>query len=208
MGHTQEQKITIPEGSNALAVEVADHGYVSILRHGREIVVDRGGARSHRFVLPPGDYVVRTDGQMGSAKPDKVEIGRSPLDLLRDAATAGSLRLAASVSQRHPVDQVGQLPADGKSSCTVTVEHLDPEGKLAAGMGEEELYLRTTGGTLRDSAGNPTARLRLKAGRGTFTVVAEAVPRFVTVTVFGVLPTLRAELPLEFVPPSELVPRT
>jgi len=49
----------------------------------------------------------------------------------------------------------------------------------------------------------PSARYS-RAGLASFQLVAEAAPRFVTVTVFGASPTLQVELPFEFVPPADL----
>lgn len=48
--------------------------------------------------------------------------------------------------------------------------------------------------------------IQLEAGLASLRLVADPAPRFVTVTVFGANPALRAELPFEFVPASELPP--
>lgn len=121
----------------------------------------------------------------------------------RPTGRPGALHLGDNLTHRHPVDGVGVLAADGKSSCLITVERKEQDGALASGAaGQEQLYVRTTGGTIRDKAGNVTSRVQLSGGKATFQLVAEAVPRFVTVTVLG--QGLRATLSFEFVPSSEL----
>jgi hypothetical protein len=203
MANIREDKITIPEGSNAVSVDVADHSFVAILCNGRAVVTDGSGAANPRFLLPPGDYVVRTDGSLGQARPSKAALaGPSLRDLLQTAAASGTLRISAAAPRVHPVDRVGQLPADGKSAVTITVQCVDAEGKVVTGAADL-LYLRSTGGTLRGDDGAATSRIQFKAGVASFLLVADAAPRFVTVTVFGASPALRAELPFEFVPPSE-----
>jgi hypothetical protein len=202
MDNFREHKISLPDGSNAVAVDVADHSFVTILRNGREVVTDRGDASSHRFLLPPGDYVVRTDGELGKVVASKLALpGPRVGDLLRAQARAGTLRITAAAPQVHPVDQIGQLPADGKSTVAITVERVDAEGEIVTDA-SDVVYLRTTGGRLVSDAGAPTSQVQLQAGIASFQLVAEAAPRFITILVFGASPTLRAELPFEFVLPD------
>jgi hypothetical protein len=207
MPHIQEEKVTIPDGSNAITVDVTNHSFVSILRNGREVVTDRGETGSYRFILSRGDYVVRTDGKLGQVTASMAELpGIGLRDFLQPGARTGRLRVSAAAPFVHPVDRVGQLPADGKSAATVTVQCVDGDGKVLADAGHV-LYLRATGGSLVSETGAPTSQVRLKGGQASFRIVADAVPRFLTITVFGASPGLRAELPFEFVPPSELAGR-
>lgn len=203
MATTQEGTFTIPGGSNAVVVEVSNHSFVSILRNERPVVTDRGGAADPRFVLSPGDYVVRTDGTLGQVTATQIELAVPSLrDLLKAAAMTGTLQISAAAPRVHPVDGVAQLPADGKTAATITVRCVDAEGKVVT-RASDVLYLRSTGGILRDDTGAATSRIQLEAGLASFQLVADPAPRFLTITVFGASPALRAELPFEFVPPSE-----
>ncbi len=64
-----------------------------------------------------------------------------------------------------------------------------------------EVFLRTTGGVLMDSAGENRIRsVTLKSGRIAFRLVSEASPKVVTVSAFGEGPALlKAEIHIEFV---------
>jgi hypothetical protein len=110
------------------------------------------------------------------------------------------LRLTVDAPGRHAVDGVGEIPADGQSYCTVTVERIRTEGESApAKVGAAEVFLRATGGVIMDSQGHKRIRsVRLRRGRATFRLVSDESPRLIAVHAFE-RDGQAAELPLEFV---------
>jgi hypothetical protein len=111
------------------------------------------------------------------------------------------LYLTSDAPDHHIVDGVGEIPADGTSFCTITVETVTLDGTPLTGQAQDEVFLRTTGGVLLDAAGENRIRsVTLKSGRAAFRLVAEASPKVVTVSAFGQGPALlKAEIQIEFV---------
>jgi hypothetical protein len=151
------------------------------------------------FLLPPGSYVVRTDGKFDKVTKDSVPQGDP---LVTPGTTLAALRLWDDARTRHVIDGLGEIPADGKSYRTLTAEKIGQDSKPLTGeAGQGELFLRSTGGTLMDDRGKqPICSVKLQDGRATFRLVSEAQPRAVTVTVLGQgLIQPRADIQIEFV---------
>ena len=111
------------------------------------------------------------------------------------------LNLTSDAPDCHIVDGIGEIPADGSSFCTITIQKLSYDGTPLTGDDHlDEIFLRTTGGLIVDANGNRLRSLHLQSGQATFRLVSEPTPRLVTVTVFGREPSLqKAEIQIEFV---------
>lgn len=189
-----EQEISVGAGQNLVIVRAEGHAWISLLHEGKQVSRESSGEPVAGFIADPGDYVLRTDGQLTS-----VELGYQEVPPGPRAGGVGELRLTSDAPGVHQVDGVGEIPADGASTATVTVEKLDVDGGRMADAGDE-IFLRSTGGVLL--AADSATRLRsvmLESGVATFRLQAEGSPRLVTVFAFSRSRALSAELPLEFV---------
>ncbi len=142
-------------------------------------------------MLAPGEYEVRTDGRFRSVETAQREVAE-PAALLRMASAEMPLELEVEAPSRHPVDGMPQVPADGTSSCTITVRKPGETGKGR----KAEVYLRSTGGSLM-AGDSRVSSVRLKSGSASFQLVSEAAPKLVTVYAFTESAT--AEVQIEFI---------
>lgn len=149
------------------------------------------------FVVGPGSYEVRSDGTIEKVSTRALEL---PQTAGPEPGEATRLVLSADAPDRHAVDGVGEIPADGQSYCTITVEKIRADEERAAGEeAATEVFLRTTGGVIMDSRGRRHIRsVRLRRGRARFRLVSDAQPRLVVVYAF-VRQGQTVDLPLEFV---------
>jgi hypothetical protein len=190
--------VEVGPDENAVVVHTEEHQWISVTRDGVELVRESAGEPSTQFVLAPGEYELRTDGRFRSvetAQRDVVE----PAALFRMAEAVMSLGLDVEAPSRHPVDGMPQVPADGTSSCTITVRKYDAAGETAKGRKHaEDVYLRSTGGSLMAADGESrVASARLKSGTLTFRLVSDNAPKVVTVYAFT--ETSTAEVRVEFI---------
>ena len=111
------------------------------------------------------------------------------------------LQLTSDTINRHIVDRIGEIPADGVSFCTITVQKVVLGGiSSVKNPQQEEIFLRTTGGILMDEVGENRIRsVRLNAGQAKFRLGSERNPKIVTIYAFGYNPMLKAEIQIEFV---------
>jgi hypothetical protein len=181
---------------DTIAVRARDHSWVAVLRDGEEIISEQSGRPEVVFVVGPGAYQVCSDGTIE-------DVSTRALDLpptTSEPVAAPHLVLTADAPDRHAVDGVGEIPADGESYCTISVVRIGPDGQPA--QPEEaraEVFLRATGGVLMDNRGRRRLRsVRLRRGRATFRLVSERFPRLVVVHAFE-RQGPSAQLPLEFV---------
>jgi hypothetical protein len=198
--------VTVPQDHHMLVVRVQRQTWVTVSTEEREIVTERSPDPILGFVVAPGTYIVRTDGEIESAISEASESLPSSDKLLPVPPALmvrfSALRLSAEAPNQHIVDGVGEVPADGIAFCTITVEKVTPDGTALTGKEhKDEFFMRTTGGVLMDAQGKERIRsLKLKSGRATFRLVSETNPRLVTVSAFGRDPFLsRAEIQIEFV---------
>jgi hypothetical protein len=193
----QTQAVEVPADRNAIVAKAYDHSWISVLRGGDEIITERSGRPEVMFVVGPGSYEVRSDGTVEEVSTRTLEL---PQAAALETGEAIHLVLSADAPDRHRVDGVGEIPADGQSYCTVTVEKVRSGGERAAGdEGAGEIFLRATGGVIMDNRGGRHIRsIRLRRGRATFRVVSEEQPRFIRVLAFDRKGSA-AELQLEFV---------
>ena len=115
-----------------------------------------------------------------------------------------ALRLTTDAPDRHVVDGIAEIPADGCSFCMMTIEQVS-SGSLPHRLEQaDEVFIRTTGGLVMDATGQtPIRALHLQAGRAMFRLISESTPKVVTVSVLGRSPlSTAAEIQIEFVHPS------
>jgi hypothetical protein len=186
------REITVERGDNQLVVRAEGQSWVALERDGRELVRDLAGNRETSFGVEPGTYGVRSDGAIRRVEARSVAAF--------DAAGAALLQLTADAPDAHPVDGVPEIAADGASFTTITVQKLASDGApLRRRSDTDEVFVRTTGGALRDGRGRPLRSVRLKGGRATFRLVSEPVGRLVTVEAVAQPPLVGASLRVEFV---------
>jgi len=190
-----ERHIKVEKAHNVVVAHASGHTWIALANDEGELVRDQSGNPETSFVVDRGDYTVRSDGKLKTVSARTVEIPQ-----LEAGADAASLRLTSNVRQKHPVDGVGEIAADGKSHATITVVKLGADGEpLERKKDDDEIFLRTTGGTLENDAGHPLRAVKLSSGKATFRIVSEPVSRVVTIEAMGAPPLGGAELRLEFV---------
>ena len=196
-----QQTVTVPQEHNSLVVHVQGHSWVSVSAATQELVRNRSADPVIAFTLAPGTYLVRTDGKLESLTTESFRQAPSLFEQLRRGAPA-VLTLTSDAPDRHVVDGIGEVVADGTSYCTITIQKMDLNGVPVSGNEhQDELFLRTTGGSIMDDTGAERIRsLKLRSGRAAFRLVSESNPKIVTVSVFSRDPLLsKAEIQVEFV---------
>lgn len=196
-----EKEMDVPREHNRLLVTLEAHSWVSISVGDRELVRKESPEPVISFILDPGPYTVRTDGKIEKMTTEAAAAISSLVEQLQKGPQA-RLRIETDAPDEHPVDGIGEILADGKSFCTVTLEKVGFDGQRLTGEEHnDELFLRSTGGLLKDRSGNKRIRkLKLSSGKGQFRLVSERSPKVVTVTVFGEGPLpLREEIQIEFI---------
>jgi hypothetical protein len=189
-----EQAVSVSADQNLVVVRSEEHSWLALLRGGVQISRESSGEPVAGFIVEPGEYVLQTDGQVTS-----IELGYQELPPRPGTANIAELRLSSDAPDVHEVDGVGEIPADGTSTATVTVEKLDGQGGRVA-EADEEIFLRSTGGALLAADSDTRIRsVRLDSGAAAFRLQAESSPKLVTVFAFSQSRTLTTELALEFV---------
>ena len=196
-----QKTVTVPQDHNSLVVHVQGHSWVSVSTATQELVRNRSPDPVIAFTLAPGTYVVRTDGKLESLTTESFRQAPSLFEQLRQG-TPAFLTLTSDAPDRHVVDGVGEVIADGTSYCTITIQKMDLNGVAVNGSGhEDELFVRTTGGSIKDDKGEQRIRsLKLRSGRAASRLVPESNPKVVTVSILSRNPLLpKAEIQVEFV---------
>ena len=195
-----EVEVVVPKHANAVTVAARDHSWVALVQDGVELAREQSGTPETGFMASPGTYAIRSDGTVDRAEAATADLPADPLALVGGDELL-LLRLTADAPDQHVLDGIGELPADGESSCTITVEKVDASGHvLRRRRDTDEVFLRTTGGMLMEARGSTRIRsVKLRSGRATFRLVSEAFPRLVTVSALGHGSPAPAELQIEFV---------
>jgi hypothetical protein len=196
-----QQTVTVPQDHNSLVVHLQGHSWVSVSAATQELVRNRSPDPVIAFTLAPGTYVVQTDGKIESLTTESFRQAPSLFEQLRQE-TPAFLALTSDAPDRHVVDGIGEVVADGTSYCTITIQKMDLNGVAINGNEhQDELFLRTTGGVIMDEKGGQRIRsLKLRSGRAAFRLVSESSPKIVTVSVLSRNPLLpKAEIQVEFV---------
>jgi hypothetical protein len=198
---TSQQTVTVPPNHNSLVVRLQGHTWVSVSLDTQRLVHNQSPDPVIAFTLAPGTYVVRTDGTIESVTTESFRQEPSLFEQLRQG-TPAFLALTSDAPDRHVVDGIGEVAADGVSYCTITVQKMDVNGvALSGNEHQDELFLRATGGVIMDDKGEQRIRsLTLRSGRAACRLVSEPSPKIVTVSVFSRDPLLsQAEIQIEFV---------
>ncbi len=141
-------------------------------------VTDRSRGFSLLQALGRGELVVR------AAKSGALEI-------VEERPELSALRLSTDATEFHPVDNVPLIPGDGASFLTIQIQKVNEAGKpLERKKDNDELWLRTDHGTLRDEKGKDIRSLKLSSGKAAFRLVSEPARRVATVHVFNANPQL------------------
>jgi hypothetical protein len=196
-----EATVTVPQGHNLLVTSLRNNTWVSIASSDRDLASNHTPVPNFSFPVAPGTYVVRTDGVIDSAGSEFLESVSRAIERF-SAPEPARLRLTSDAPDQHIVDGIGEIPANGTSSCTITLEAVGTDDAPVIGQPQQaEIFLRTTGGALMDAAGENRIRsVTLRSGRAAFRLVSEASPKVITVSAFGQSPTLiRGEIQIEFV---------
>jgi hypothetical protein len=195
-GGIMERKITLAQPQNKVTVTVSNAQSIEIL-DSRGQMIERVGSNQilvpQIFYLQGGDYQVVSDGQINDVTTETADIPAilefSQLMMLSDAKDV------------HVVDGIGEIPADGESFTTITIQKLDTRSApLQREQDNDEIFLRTTAGLVKDAQGNQEIRsLRLVGGQGSFRLYSEAQKRVATVEALSTSPFLsNASIRIEF----------
>ncbi len=141
-------------------------------------VTDRKKARDY-MVAFPGKLVIA-----GTAKKPKLAI-RDP--------KVFSLFITTDAPDKHPVDGIPEIPADGSSSALISIHKMDERSRPQRGAKDnDQLYLRTDYGIIRDADGNEDiSSVTLEKGEAEIRLFSESVKRVATVQIMSVNPDLR-----------------
>jgi hypothetical protein len=136
------ETVTVPQGHNSVVVRLQGHTWVLISTQAGEIVRERSPDSVIAFTLSPGTYLVQTGGKIEGVTTESFRQEPSLFERLQQGPPA-FLSLTADAPDRHVVDGVGEIPADGTSYCTITVEKKDLVGTPLTGTAhQDELFLR------------------------------------------------------------------
>src|SRR4030095_14574773 len=143
---------------NSLVVRLQGHTWVSVSTDTQQLVHTQSLDPIIAFTLAPGTYVVRTDGKIESVTTESFRQAPSLFEQLRQG-TPALLGLTSDAPDRHVVDGIGEVVADGASYCTITVQKMDMNGVAVSGSEhQDELFVRTTGGVIMDERGERRIR--------------------------------------------------
>lgn len=113
-----------------------------------------------------------------------------------------SLFIESDAEDKHPVDGIPEIPADGTSSTLITITKIDERFKpQTAETDNEELYLRTDHGMIRDDKGeNDISKIRLVKGQARIRLCSQTLRRVATLQVFSAASHLgEASIRVEFI---------
>lgn len=198
LGNPWKETFTVPREHNLMVLKLQDHSWVTVCRNDEVVFSSESRDCSRSFSISPGTYTIQTDGKVESVASEPSPVF-SAEEIEQGMPTL--LSLTSDAPDQHIVDQVGEIPADGTSFCTISLEKV-PLGaaSLPEDQQQDEIFLRTTGGVLMDENGiNRIRSVQLQAGQAKFRLVSESTPKFVTVYAFGRNPNLKAEIQIEFV---------
>ncbi len=103
-----------------------------------------------------------------------------------------SLFIESDAEDKHPVDGIPEIPADGTASTLITITKIDERFKPQKGEGDnEELYLRTDHGILRDEKGKKDInKVKLKKGQAKIRLFSQTLKRVATLQIITTAPYL------------------
>ena len=150
-------------------------------------VKDRKEATKYMAAFPSKLVITRTTGK---------------LQLVIRDPEAFSLHITTDASDKHPIDGIPGIPADGTSFATITVQKIDDRRKRqSAKTDNDQIYLRTNCGIIRNAEGTGNINaIQLSKGAAVFRLVSEKIKRVATVQVMSASPMLRhSRIRIEFI---------
>jgi hypothetical protein len=98
-----------------------------------------------------------------------------------------SLFVQSDAPDKHPVDGIPEIAADGNSSTLITITKIDERFKPQKGEGDnEELYFRTDHGIIRDEKGEKDInKTQLERGQVSIRLFSEKLKRVATVQIIS-----------------------
>lgn len=187
------KKLSVSADSRNITIDLNNSNWVAIFdESGFPIVVDDSGFDQIHVLLHKGNYTAYSDGEIKETKQEEPNAFVDPF-------IGRELLVETDAPDVHVIDGIGEIPADGKSHCTISLTLIDQEEREVDD--DLDVFLRTTGGTLKSSATDEKAirQLKLNKGKGTFVMVADETPRVITVSILAEGLGTR-NLELEFVP--------
>jgi hypothetical protein len=142
--------------------------------------------------------------EMLSAPPEEVAISdaKGKLQAVVEKPRRSFLLVSCDAPDVHPADGIAEIKADGTSFTTVEIQKVSERGEPEESRNDnEQVYLRTTAGTILDADGQKAATsVKLKQGKASFRLVSEKARRLATVTLFTGDPALHeASIRVEFI---------
>ena len=113
-----------------------------------------------------------------------------------------SLFIESDAPDKHPVDGIPEIAADGTSSTLITITKVDERFKPQKGEGDnEELYFRTDHGIIRDEKGEKDInKAQLQRGQVSIRLFSQTLKRVATVQIISPAPHLGdAFIRIEFI---------
>ncbi|HEY9670717.1 MAG TPA: hypothetical protein V6D11_04685 [Waterburya sp.] len=190
-----KKKVTLAAGENKLMIAVSNATSIEIINADERVI---GSVKSETITAPQifyieeGEYRIVTDGHI-----DHITKESATMPSLGDLS---QLVLTSDAKDFHVVDGVGEIPADGQSFTTITIQKFDAKGQILHTKEEnDEVFLRTNAGTIKDGEGNEIRSLKLAQGKGFFRLYSEEHKRVATVKVISANPYLTdASISIEF----------
>lgn len=140
-----------------------------------------------------------------SAPPNKQVLKRDKKGTLVPAteeARSSMLVLRSDAPDVHPVDGIPEIPADGNSFTSITIQKIDADGQPLEGKEDADLlYLRTNYGALMSDDGKKEVNsIKLVKGQAVFRLASEKAKRVATVEVFNADQSVQnASVRIEFI---------
>ncbi|OPY80855.1 MAG: hypothetical protein A4E65_01310 [Syntrophorhabdus sp. PtaU1.Bin153] len=113
-----------------------------------------------------------------------------------------SLYITTDATDKHPIDGIPTIPADGSSSVLITIQKVDERAKPQTGKKDnDQLYLRANHGIIRDAAGKEAiSSTTLDKGEARIRLFSETVRRVATLQIMANNPDIQdCMLRIEFV---------
>jgi hypothetical protein len=113
-----------------------------------------------------------------------------------------SLFITIDAPDKHPVDGIPEIPADGTSSALITLQKIDERSRPRRSTRDnDQLYLRTDHGIIRDADGEENiSSIKLRKGEAKIRLFSETVKRVATVQIMSDKSDLRGNaIRIEFI---------
>lgn len=191
-----QREFTLNDKENKLVVRVSNAELIEIFNADNNCVARVKSPKilaPQVFFLEPGQYKVETDGIIEDLKAEyeNVELFNEP----------GHLLVKSDAKDIHVVDGIGEIPADGKSFATITIKKMNADcNPMSSAKDKDEVYLRTTAGTIKDVEGESEIRkIQLVKGQAQFRLYSEEHKRVATVEIVSANPMLmNSSIKIEF----------